>query len=111
MTETSQPVLEFRNLRVAYHLEDETVAAVNGVDLSLQRGHTLGLVGETGAGKTSTALSLLRLVPWPGKVSCDRMTVCGKDVMRLSRKQLEHYRGSDIAMIFQDPMTADSMRQ
>ena len=106
MTEASQPVLEFRNLKVAYHLEKETVAAVNGVDLSLKRGHTLGLVGETGAGKTSTALSLLRLVPWPGKVSCDRMTVNGKDVMRLNKKQLEHYRGSDIAMIFQDPMTA-----
>ena len=57
MTEASQPVLEFRNLKVTYHLEKETVAAVNGVDLSLQRGHTLGLVGETGAGKTSTALS------------------------------------------------------
>ncbi|MBO5574131.1 MAG: ABC transporter ATP-binding protein [Clostridium sp.] len=106
MTETSQPVLELQNLRVAYPLEEETVAAVNGVDLSLQRGHTLGLVGETGAGKTSTALSLLRLVPWPGKVSCDRMTVNGKDVMQLSKKQLAQYRGSDIAMIFQDPMTA-----
>ncbi len=106
MFETSQSVLEIRNLKVAYHLEKETVAAVNGVDLSLQRGHTLGLVGETGAGKTSTALSLLRLVPWPGTVSCDRMTVNGKNVMEISKKQLRHFRGSDIAMIFQDPMTA-----
>ena len=73
---------------------------------SLEKGHTLGLVGETGAGKTTTALSLLKLVPHPGVVTADAIGVCGKNVNEMSNKELEKFRGSDIAMIFQDPMTS-----
>ena len=98
--------LELKNLRVKFVLEQETVHAVNGIDIKLRKGHTLGLAGETGAGKTTTALSLLRLVPHPGKVECDKLVVAGKDVLSMSQKELQKFRGSDLAMIFQDPMTA-----
>ena len=98
--------LELKNLRVKFVLERETVEAVNGIDITLKRGHTLGLAGETGAGKTTTALSLLRLVPHPGKVECDSLKVDGKDVLKMTSKELEKFRGSDLAMIFQDPMTS-----
>ncbi|MBR5098523.1 MAG: ABC transporter ATP-binding protein, partial [Spirochaetales bacterium] len=98
--------LELKNLRVKFVLEQETVHAVNGIDITLKKGHTLGLAGETGAGKTTTALSLLRLVPHPGKVECDKLEVAGKDVLSMSQKELQKFRGSDLAMIFQDPMTS-----
>ena len=98
--------LDVQNLEVKFVLEAETVHAVNGVSFSLEKGHTLGLVGETGAGKTTTALSLLKLVPHPGVVTADAIGVCGKNVNEMSNKELEKFRGTDIAMIFQDPMTS-----
>lgn len=101
-----ETVLEVQNLNVKFILEQETVEAVNGLSFQLKKGHTLGLVGETGAGKTTTALSLLRLIPYPGKVSCDKLVVEGKDVLKMSAKELEKFRGADLAMIFQDPMTS-----
>ena len=102
-----ETVLEIKNLVVHYVLEDETVEAVNGVTLSLKKGQTLGLVGETGAGKTSTALSILKLVQTPpGVIKSDMIRVCGHDVLGMTDKQLEKMRGKDVSMIFQDPMTA-----
>ncbi|MBO4409953.1 MAG: ABC transporter ATP-binding protein [Spirochaetales bacterium] len=98
--------LYLKNLRVKFVLEKETVYAVNGIDITLKKGKTLGLAGETGAGKTTTALSMLRLVPYPGKVECDRLVVDGKDVLKMKQKDLEKFRGADLAMIFQDPMTS-----
>ena len=92
---------------IHYVLEEETVEAVNGVSLTLKKGQTLGLVGETGAGKTSTALAILNLVPNPpGVIKNGTITVCGHDVLNMPPKQLEEFRGKDISMIFQDPMTA-----
>jgi len=100
-------VLDVRDLVVRYVLEDETVEAVNGISISLKKGQTLGLVGETGAGKTSTALSILNLIPNPpGEITNGSITVCGHDVLNMSPKQLEKIRGKDVAMIFQDPMTS-----
>ncbi len=101
-----QTILEVQNLNVKFVLERETVNAVNGISFSLKKGHTLGLVGETGAGKTTTALSLLRLVPYPGKVTCDKIEISGNDVLAMRSKDLEKFRGSELAMIFQDPMTS-----
>ena len=98
--------LYLRNLNVKFVLEKETVEAVNGIDITLKKGHTLGLAGETGAGKTTPALSLLRLVPHPGKVECDRLVVDGKNVLSMNAKELQKFRGADLAMIFQDPMTS-----
>jgi len=104
---TEEIVLDIKDLVVHYVLEDETVEAVNGVTLSLRKGQTLGLVGETGAGKTSTALSILNLVQTPpGVIKSGSITVCGSDVLKMTPKQLEKIRGKDVAMIFQDPMTA-----
>ena len=100
-------ILDLKNLFVRFETEDGIVRAVNGLDLEIERGHAIGLVGETGAGKTTTALSLLRLVPDPpGVVECEKMELDGKDVLSMSVKELEKVRGKDISMIFQDPMTA-----
>lgn len=100
------PVLEVEDLSVQFITEDETVNAVNHISFKLRKGRTLGFVGETGAGKTTTALALLRLVPDPGKVESKKIQVCGHEVSAMTVRQLEKYRGDDIAMIFQDPMTA-----
>ncbi|MBE6962935.1 MAG: ABC transporter ATP-binding protein [Ruminococcaceae bacterium] len=100
-------VLDLQNLRIRFETDDGTVYAVNGIDLQLERGKAIGLVGETGAGKTTTALSMLRLVPTPpGIVECDKLALNGQDVLTMTDKELEKIRGKDISMIFQDPMTA-----
>ena len=100
-------VLEVKDLVVHYELEDETVEAVNGISFSLKPGRTIGLVGETGAGKTTTALAILNLVPDPpGVIKSGYISVCGNDMLKLKPRQLEKIRGKDVAMIFQDPMTA-----
>ncbi|MBQ5953569.1 MAG: ABC transporter ATP-binding protein [Lachnospiraceae bacterium] len=106
---TDQPeyVLEIRDLSIRYDTDDAKVYAVNGIDLKLKKQTTLGLVGETGAGKTTTVLSLLKLVPDPpGVITGGEILVNGNDVMKLSRKELSAMRGKEIAMIFQDPMTS-----
>ena len=100
-------VLDLQNLRVRFETEDGIVYAVNGMDLKLEKGKAIGLVGETGAGKTTTALALLRLVPDPpGVVECDKLELNGQDVLNMGIHDLEKVRGKDISMIFQDPMTA-----
>ena len=100
-------VLDLQNLRVRFETEDGIVYAVNGMDLKLEKGKAIGLVGETGAGKTTTALALLRLVPDPpGVVECDKLELNGQDVLSMGIHDLEKVRGKDISMIFQDPMTA-----
>ena len=100
-------VLDLQNLNVKFVTEESTVRAINGLNMQLERGKAIGLVGETGAGKTTTALSLLKLVQSPpGVVECDKMILNGKDMLTLSEKELEAARGKDVSMIFQDPMTA-----
>ena len=106
-SDDEEVLLDVKDLVVHYVLEGETVEAVNGVSFRLKKGQTLGLVGETGAGKTSTALSILNLIPNPpGVIKNGSITVCGSDVLNMSSKQLEKIRGKDVSMIFQDPMTA-----
>lgn len=107
MADTRENVLKLENLDVKFVLEDETVHAVNGISMELKRGETLGLVGETGAGKTTTALSLLKLIDSPpGTMKCDRMEICGRDILNMTPQELESIRGSLVSMIFQDPMTS-----
>lgn len=100
-------VLEIEDLTVWFDLEEETVKAVNGVSFSLDRGKTLGLVGETGAGKTTTALAVMNLVQTPpGVIKSGSIRVCGHDILSMKPGQLEVIRGKDVSMIFQDPMTS-----
>ena len=100
-------VLEIKDLHVQFNTDDATIYAVNGVNLALKKQQTLGLVGETGAGKTTTVLSLLKLISCPpGVITSGEINVNGKDVMRMTDSELEAMRGNEIAMIFQDPMTS-----
>ena len=104
---SEQPVLDVRNLVVHYETEDADVHAVNGIDLVIGKRRTLGLVGETGAGKTTTARAILNLVPNPpGVIKSGEIYLEGTDVLKMSASELEKMRGNDVAMIFQDPMTA-----
>jgi len=105
--EQKQYVLETRDLVVHYDTEDGNVEAVNGINLKLEPRHTIGLVGETGAGKTTTALALLRLVPDPpGVIRSGEILINGENILEKSVKEMEGIRGKEIAMVFQDPMTA-----
>ena len=100
-------VLEVKDLVVQYVVKKQTVEAVNGISFSLKKGKAIGLVGETGAGKTTTALAILNLVPDPpGIIKNGKITVCGNDMLSLPAHQLEKIRGKDVSMIFQDPMTS-----
>lgn len=103
----NENVLEIKNLHVRFDTDDAVVYAVNGVNISLRKQETLGLVGETGAGKTTTVLSLLKLISTPpGVITDGEILVNGKDVMTMTSHELESMRGNEIAMIFQDPMTS-----
>ena len=100
-------VLDIQELKVRFQTEDGVVRAVNGLDLQIRKGRAVGLVGETGAGKTTTALSILKLVPHPpGVVECRKLELNGKDILSMQVKELEKVRGKEVSMIFQDPMTA-----
>ena len=104
---SDKPLLEVKGLSVEYHTDEMTVKAVNDVSLSVERGQTLGLVGETGAGKTTLALSLLRLLPKGiGKVTAGEIDFDGKDLLSLREADMRAYRGQLLSMIFQDPMTS-----
>ena len=103
----TEKMLEIKDLSVVYETDLETVYAVNGVTLSLEKGATLGLVGETGAGKTTLALTLMRLLPErTGKVTSGSITFEGENVVELPEADMRKIRGDKIAMIFQDPMTS-----
>lgn len=103
----SEKVLDIKGLKVRFETDHGTVYAVDGVDLSLNSGETLGLVGETGAGKTTTALAILRLLDKSNSiVECEHMLYCGEDMNAMSEDAMRKIRGRDITMIFQDPMTA-----
>ncbi|MCL1806041.1 MAG: ABC transporter ATP-binding protein, partial [Clostridiales bacterium] len=100
-------LLDIKGLTIHYVTRDNTVKAVNGIDLSIGESRTLGLVGETGAGKTTTALGILRLVPDPpGRIISGEIFFEGKDLLKAGDNELRKIRGNDISMIFQDPMTA-----
>ena len=102
-----EKMLEIKDLSVIYETDLETVYAVNGVTLSLEKGATLGLVVETGAGKTTLALTLMRLLPErTGKVTSGCITFEGENVVELPEANMRKIRGDKIAMIFQDPMTS-----
>jgi peptide/nickel transport system ATP-binding protein len=101
------PFLEVKDLAVQYTSAGQIIHAVNGVSFTLNRGETIGLVGETGAGKTTICKAILRiLVSPPAKIVGGEVFIKGRDILKMDERAMLHIRGNDIAMIFQDPMTA-----
>ncbi|MFV9504755.1 MAG: ABC transporter ATP-binding protein [Oscillochloridaceae bacterium umkhey_bin13] len=101
------PLLEVRDLQTQFHTQDGVVKAVDGVSFYVERGETLGIVGESGCGKSVTSLSIMRLIPSPpGKIAGGQILFDGEDLLKLNDEEMRHIRGNRIAMIFQDPMTS-----
>lgn len=100
------PLLDIHSLVVEYHTLKANVKAVDRVSLSMQKGRTLGLVGESGCGKSTLGLSTVRLVPPPGKIASGRIALDGIDVVNCSDEQIRRVRGKRVGYIFQDPMTS-----
>ncbi len=102
-----EPLLEIRNLSVAFDTERGQIRPVRDVSLSIFPGQTVAVVGESGCGKSVTAMSILRLIPSPpGKVLAGEVRFNGRDLLSLSEREMRSVRGKDIAMIFQEPMTS-----
>ena len=100
------PLLEVDNLHTSFFTDTGELKAVRGVNLSLDKGKTLGIVGESGCGKSVTALSIMRLVPYPGKIVQGEIIYDSKKLLALTNEEMRHIRGNEISMIFQEPMTS-----
>ena len=104
---SQEKLLDIKNLNIHYTTHDGVVRAVNDLNLSIAPGEVVGLVGETGAGKTTTALGILRLVPNPpGKIISGEILLNGEDVVSKKEAEMRKIRGNRVSMIFQDPMTS-----
>ncbi len=104
---TDSPVLSIRNLTTLFEVEGAVARAVDGVSLDIPAGRTVALVGESGCGKSVTALSVLRLIPRPpGRIAGGQVLFDGKDLLTLPENEMRRYRGNGISMIFQEPMTS-----
>ena len=106
MTDQPQPLLEIKNLKTYFYTEDGVVKAVDGVDFEVYPGEVLGLVGESGCGKSVTLLSAMRLISNPGKIVAGEIVFDGQDLLKLTEAEMTHVRGNRISMIFQQPQTA-----
>jgi len=100
------PLLEVHNLKTYFFTDIGIVKAVDGVDLWVNRKETLGLVGESGCGKSVTALSIMRLISHPGRIVSGEIFFDGENLLKLSEKEMQKVRGDEIAMVFQEPMTS-----
>jgi len=100
-------LLQVRDLRTYFYTQDGVVKAVDGVSFDLDEGETLGIVGESGCGKSVTVLSIMRLIPQPpGKIVSGQVLFDGEDLLQVDDEEIRRVRGHKIAMIFQDPMTS-----
>ena len=102
----SEPILQVRGLRTHFFTDMGVVPAVDGIDLDIRQGQALGLVGESGCGKSVTGLSLMRLVAPPGRIVAGEILLRGENLLSLTEKQMRERRGGDLGMIFQEPMTS-----
>jgi len=100
-------LLEVKDLRTYFYTQEGTVKAVDGTSYVVEEGETLGLVGESGCGKSVSALSILRLIPQPpGKIVSGEIIFQGRDILKLDEDEIRKVRGNEIAMVFQEPMTS-----
>ncbi len=107
MAGTPSPLLEVRDLRVQFRTDDGWVRAVDGVSLSVAAGETLGVVGESGCGKSVTAMTVMKLIPMPpGKIAGGQVLWQGRDLVPLSSEQMQGIRAKEIGFVFQEPMTS-----
>lgn len=104
--EKSNVILQVKNLKTYFYTVDGVVPAVDGINFSLSEGETLAVVGESGCGKSVTSLSVLRLIEKPGKIIEGEILYKGRDLAKLTEREMEKIRGNDISMIFQEPMTS-----
>ena len=102
----AEALLEVKNLRTTFYTADGSVDAVDNVSFNVRRGEAVALVGESGCGKSVTAMSIMRLVAVPGKITAGEIRFKGRDLASLSEKEMRNVRGNDIAMVFQEPMTS-----
>ena len=105
-SEPGEALLDVRNLRTSFHTGDGVVYAVDNVSFKVRRGEAVALVGESGCGKSVTAMSIMRLVTPPGKITAGAINFKGRDLSKLSEREMRNVRGNDIAMVFQEPMTS-----
>lgn len=101
-----QPLLEVKSLETTFSTKAGPVRAVNNVSYEIHKGQTLGIVGESGCGKSVTSYSLMRLIEHPGRVTGGQVLLNGRDILKISEADMEEVRGGEMAMIFQEPMTA-----
>jgi oligopeptide/dipeptide ABC transporter ATP-binding protein len=101
-----QPLLQVEGLRTSFHTRDGVVRAVDGIDLTVNRGEVLGLVGESGCGKSVTSMSIMRLIAKPGRIDGGRIIFDGVDLLALPDEEMRHIRGNRISMIFQQPQSS-----
>jgi peptide/nickel transport system ATP-binding protein len=102
----AEAILEVRNLRTSFPTETGLIHAVDNISFNVRRGEAVALVGESGCGKSVTAMSIMRLVAQPGRITGGEVRFKGKDLASLSERQMREVRGNDIAMVFQEPMTS-----
>src|SRR4051794_27306521 len=102
----AEPLLEVEDLRVYIPTPRGTVEAVDGVSFAIERGEGVGIVGESGCGKSMLALSIMRLVPEPGRIASGRIALAGRDLLGLAERDMRRVRGNEIGMIFQNPSSS-----
>ena len=106
MSDTDEALLQVKNLRTSFSTADGVVHAVDNVSFNVRRGEAVALVGESGCGKSVTAMSIMRLVATPGRITAGEIRFKGRDLVQLPEKEMRNVRGNDIAMVFQEPMTS-----
>src|SRR5258706_14109164 len=100
------PLLQVKGLRTSFYTRDGIVRAVDGIDFHVDRGEIMGLVGESGCGKSVTSLSLLRLIPSPGRIEAGQIIFDGRNLLDLSGEEMRKIRGDRISMVFQQPTSS-----